>query len=197
LPALLDNDVTIVCSNCFGGRLYQDRKLAYTSPFAGLFFFAEDYVRFLENFDDYTRRKLHFITIDECKQEIARQKYPNRPHPYPIAQIEGTDIEIHFLHYISQSDAEEKWERRIARMNRKKMLFIGMEQNSPTTEAKKRFAALPFSNKLYFCVHDDYTHPSMVMTKEFVGMDECPNPYIYADVYYQYLIKYLENNPIK
>lgn len=196
---MLDNNVTIVCSNCFGGRLYQDRKLAYTSPFAGLFFFADDYVQFLENFDDYTRRKLHFITIDKCKWETARRKFPSRPHPYPIAQIEGTDIEIHFLHYMTKEDAENKWHRRISRMNREKILFIGMEQNNPSTAAKKRFAALPYSNKLYFCVHNDYEDSSMVVMSEFekAGMAECPNPYIYANVYYKYLLSYLENNPIK
>lgn len=199
LPKLLDNDVTIVCSNCFGGRLYQDRKLTYLSPFAGLFFFADDYVGFLEHFDDYIQRKLHFITIDECKWEIARQKFPSRPHPYPIARIEGTDIEIHFLHYTTQTDAENKWHRRICRMNKQKILFIGMEQNCPSVEAKLRFAALPFANKLYFCVRNNYDHSSMVVMREFEkeGMDECPNPYIYANVYYKYLLNYLKNNPIK
>lgn len=199
LPKLIDDNVTIVCSNCFGGRLYQDRKLAYTSPFAGLFFFAEDYVCFLEHFDNYIHRKLHFITIDECKWKIARQKFPNRPHPYPIAQIEGTDIEIHFLHYTSRTDAEDKWHRRINRMNTQKILFIGMEQNNPSIEAKRRFAALPYNNKLYFCVHSDYVHPSMIVMKEFekASMNECPNPYIYAHIYYKYLLIHLENNSIK
>lgn len=199
LPSLLSDDVTIVCSNCFGGRLYQDRKLTYTSPFAGLFFFADDYVSFLESFDDYIHRKLHFISIDECKWEIARMKFPHREHPYPIARIEGTSIEIHFLHYTNQVDAEDKWTRRISRMNRQKILFIGMEQNCPTVEAKRRFAALPFRNKLYFCVHDDFMHQTMVIMDEFkkAGMKECPNPYIYANVYYKYLLSYLRENPIK
>lgn len=194
LICLLPQDVSIFSSNCFAGRIYQDRNIPYSSPTAGLFFFDEDYVDLLEHFETYLNRPLIFISIDESRFEIARTKFPDRPHWYPIARIEGTNIEIHFLHYYTKEEAETKWRKRILRINFNKMLIIGMEQNNPSIEIKKRFCNLPFEHKIYFCVNEDVQNPCMVYVKEFENMRACPNPYVYAHIYYKYLVDYLNNH---
>lgn len=187
----LDNDTTIICSNCFAGRLYQDLKISYRSPFAGLFFFADDYVALLSDLEVLLKRRLVFISIEQSQYEIAKRKFSTRPHWYPIGVIDGTNIEIHFLHYKTIAEVESKWYRRIERMNFQKLLVIGMEQNEPSIEAKKNFAKLPYKNKIYYCVNENFQDSSMVYVKEFRGNNECLNPYIYAHVYYKYLVKHL------
>ena len=41
---------------------------------------------------------------------------------YPIGKL-GNDVEIHFLHYKSETEAQEKWNRRLKRMNFNNILF--------------------------------------------------------------------------
>lgn len=46
---LLGKDFTIISNNCWGGMIYESYNLPKNSPTVGLFFFAEDYIRFLKD----------------------------------------------------------------------------------------------------------------------------------------------------
>ena len=48
-----NQDVTIISNNCYAEIIYQYLGLKYNSPTIGLYFFAEEYIRFLENFKYY------------------------------------------------------------------------------------------------------------------------------------------------
>lgn len=61
---------------------------------------GEDFIRFLERPQYYLGQKMHFIT------------WPG--HNYPIAQID--DIEIRFVHYKSNQEAEQKFRERAKRI---------------------------------------------------------------------------------
>ena len=63
-------------------------------------------------------------------------------------------IEIFFLHYHSEQEAREKWERRIQRINWNKLLVKFNDQNGCTEKEVDNFMRLPFKNKLFFtCKH--------------------------------------------
>lgn len=124
---LKNKDFTIVNNNYWSGFVYQKFGLEYRTPFIGLFIFTPDYIELLKNFKELIFKKLRFIDFNESKyyEQITKNK---NYHEYPIAII-GNNIEIHFLHYKSESEAEEKWKTRVKRINFNNILFKLSEDN--------------------------------------------------------------------
>lgn len=63
-------------------------------------------------------------------------------------------IEIFFLHYHSEQEAREKWERRVQRINWNKLLVKFNDQNGCTETEVNKYMKMPFKNKVFFtCKH--------------------------------------------
>ena len=141
-------DFSIISNNCWGGLVYQYFGLPYTSPTIGLFFMDDDYIKFLEKLDYYFAQPLKFISIEESRYRQQLQSESTAKQNYPVAMLD--DIEVHFLHYKSEHEAKVKWERRLKRLNRNRLL-VKMSQRSVNSESiLDRFEALPFKNKICF-----------------------------------------------
>ncbi len=184
---------SVLSMNCFGGHIYQDFKIPYESPTAGLFFFADDFCALLEDLDILKR---NIVFVPKSKWKLANDKMPTREHPYPIGVFEGTDIEIHFLHYHTEKDALDKWNRRMTRFNFDRFIAIGFQQNECTKETIERFERIDIPNKVFF-TNWDLKLPHAIFMKEFEGRDSSPDPYKYVNNYYRYLVNYLKRNPLK
>ncbi len=122
---LIPPPISFISSNCAGGVISHDLGLPFCSPTVNLFFNAEDYIRFAENLDHYLSCKLI-----ECENQKS----------YPLGHLD--DIEIHFLHYKTFTEAKEKWEKRLKRINKDNMVFIMTDQNGCTKEHLNRFLKL-------------------------------------------------------
>jgi uncharacterized protein (DUF1919 family) len=142
-------DFTIISNNCWGGTIYEAFNLKKMSPTVGLFFMAEDYIKFLSNLEEYLSIRLEFIKPEESKwREDKGLTADKRFGHYPIAKLK--DIEIFFLHYKSEEEAREKWERRKKRINWDKLLVKFNDQNGCSIQNVKDFMDLPFKHKLFF-----------------------------------------------
>ena len=95
-------EFVVVSNNCWGGEIYKRLGLQYNTPFIGLYITSKHYIKLLENFDFYMKSELVFISNFES--ETSKLKYP-------IGYL--GEIEIHFLHYSSEEEAIEKWNRSI------------------------------------------------------------------------------------
>lgn len=137
-------DFTIISNNCWGGTVYQSYGLKYNTPTIGLFFMAEDYIKFVYHIKDYLKADLEFINPKESK----KYKYYKKEINYPVARLK--DIEIYFMHYKSEMEAREKWKRRSKRINWNKVLYKFSNQNLCTKEHIKQFLELPVKNKICF-----------------------------------------------
>ena len=135
----------LVSNNCWGYELYGALGREYNTPFVGLFLFPESYLKLLENLDVCLRTELAFTRTP---------RWVAGTPGYPVGVL-GDGIEIHFLHYATEQEAREKWNRRAARLVR------AMETGTPlfakfcdrdgcTAEHLARFHALPFANKVTF-----------------------------------------------
>jgi len=136
-------EFVVISNNCWGAELYRGLNLKYNTPFIGLFIYAPDYIKLLEDFDTYMSYGLVFVDNSKWKS----------PHPnYPVALL--NDIEIHFMHYKSVEEAKDKWERRLKRMNTTKdknqYYFKIDDRDYATTEIIDRFHKLPYKNKISF-----------------------------------------------
>lgn len=80
------------------------------------------------------------------------------------------DIELHFLHYKSFEEANEKWEVRKSRLHPDSLYliwtFMGIPQEEETYERAQR---LPIKNKVLFVNHpvDGKKHPNFFYIKGF------------------------------
>lgn len=166
---LVHTDFTIISNNCWGGTVYEAHNLPKESPTVGMFFMADDYIRFLSHLKEYLAADLAFIKPGESKwKNEEATSSDKRWGSYPVGKIQiggGIEpIEIFFLHYHSEQEAKDKWERRIGRINWDRLLVKFNDQNGCTEEHIRAFDALPYKNKVCFTVRD-YPYKSVVRIK--------------------------------
>jgi len=164
--------LTILSNNCWGGHVYRYFGIPYNSPTVGMYFFAEDYIRFLSNLKYYLNVDMKMIDSSES----VHYSYMKKNHPgslkKPIGRID--DVEIVFLHCHSQDEALTKWNRRKARVNLDNLVVKMSEMNQCSEELVRAFDTLPFDRKFIFTTKD-YGLKSQVIFKEWAGKSEIEN----------------------
>jgi len=157
---LKNKSFTIISNNCWGGEVYEYYNLVKQSPTVGLFFMADDYIKFLTNLKGYLSAELTFINPDESRWRnndiISSDK---RWGMYPVGKIEARnsdgkseDVEIFFLHYKDEQEAKQKWKRRVDRINWNHLLVKFNDQNGCNEDHISKFDGLQFTNKVFFSV---------------------------------------------
>lgn len=156
---------TILCNNCTGGFILHDLGCRFNTPTINMFFHDLDFFDFIEHFDYYIKQP----TI-----QIDNPHYDPYAPDYPVAVLKGDgnlkDLELHFLHYKTFEEANNKWEIRKARINFEKTYviwtFMGMEENE---ELYLRAQNLPCKNKVIFVNHpvDNHKYPDFYYIKGF------------------------------
>ena len=115
---------------------YEYFGLPKLSPTVGVYFFADDYIKFLENFTYYIAKDIKIINaIDSVHaDELKKLNQLN----CPIGVID-TNVEVIFLHYNDPQIAYEKWMRRLKRINFSNLIFKFSNMNRCTPELLKKF----------------------------------------------------------
>ena len=116
-------DFSIISQNCWGGSIYEDLNIPYATPTVGLFFYAPCFNMFVNELSRCIDLPLCFT--QKSKYEEANN-YRGSNYAYPIGVI-GDQIEIHFLHYKNEIEANEKWERRKQRIGKS---FVYVRRNN-------------------------------------------------------------------
>lgn len=144
--------------------MYRYFNKEYLSPTVGLYFFAEDYVKFIGSLKQYLDKELKFIPYTESRY---RQVLERRGETHvPIGKLD--DVEIVFLHYKSEEEAKKKWNRRKERIVWDNLIFKMSEQNLCTEKDILDYDSLPYNRKFIF-VTKDYGIKSQVLFKEYEG----------------------------
>lgn len=164
---LKNKNFTIISNNCWGGFVYQMFGLKYTSPTIGLFFIGDDYIKFCERLEYYTSIELKFIPFNESKNF----QLINNSSAYPIGVLD--DIEIYFLHYESEFEAKQKWEKRCRRINFENILFKISQREGYTKENIENFMNMNKKNKIAFS-YDVVDGAIIVPELETLKGDEMP-----------------------
>ena len=149
---LINDNFTIISNNCFAGFVYQKFDIQYNTPFIGLFILGPDYIYLLKNFNKLIKEKLDFINANESRYKEYLINV-NRFNKYQIGKL-GDKVEIHFLHYKSQEEAKEKWNRRVQRINFNNILFKFSDNDLSNEELIQEFDELPYKNKICFTSKD-------------------------------------------
>lgn len=146
---------TIISNNCWGGTIYESYGMRKASPTIGMFIMPSDFVRFCADLERYLSEPLEFILPEESKWRDALSANKNWGS-YPIGRL--GDIELHMLHHHDEATARRKWESRLERVNRDRLVFKLNDQNGATEEDLLAFDALPLEHKLIFAAKD---HPNV------------------------------------
>ena len=140
---LQNHGMSVLSSNCVGAFILHDLNEPFNSPFVNLFIKPRDFIRYLQNMPHYHQQTLVFKPSDKA---------------YPIGWLD--DIPIHFMHYHSEQEAQEKWETRLKRVNLDNLFIMMTDKDSPQgmiEEELEAFDRLPFKNKVVF-THKPYPH---------------------------------------
>lgn len=168
---LKNTDFTIISNNCWAGFVYQSYALKYRTPTIGLFFMAEDYIKFIKDLKKYVNMKLEFIEPINSKW-YEKLKNKSNFNTYPIGRLD--DIEIHFLHYKTELEASEKWNERKKRINWDNILYKFSEMNECRKDDIEAFQRLELKNKICF-VSEKYKDLSNSYTFVLKGQKERVN----------------------
>lgn len=135
---------SIISNNCWGGYVYKYFNMQFLTPTIGLYLFPDDYLKFISRLKYYLSLELVFISADESK---FKDELYNRNHiQVPIGVLD--DIEIIFLHYKTEYEAEEKWNRRKTRINWDNLYFKFSKMNGCTENHMEIFSKMPYKNKI-------------------------------------------------
>lgn len=181
---LKNKNFTIISNNCWGGAVYQRYGLQYLTPTVGLCFFADEYLKFVSNLKYYLTLDLKFITKEKSRYY---EFYSEKDKYYPIGVL--GDIEICFVHYKSEKEAYEKWNRRKQRINWNNIIYKFNDQNQARPEHFKEFNSLPYKNKISFSANP-VDGVDVVQFTEYAGYKCIPNDIIKYTKYFN-IDKYL------
>lgn len=180
---LKNRDFTIISNNCWGGMVYKDYGIKYASPTVGLYFFAEEYIKFLKNIKSYMAMKLQFIDCSESK--YYKYMIDNGIDTNIIIGLLG-DVEIVFLHYKSRNEVLEKWDRRKKRINWDNMIVKFNDQNLCTEELIEEFDMMNFRNKICFTAKPYKKLNSVIVFDKYIN-----KPYVLNDTKKRIYKKYI------
>ena len=113
---LKNKDFTLLAPNCMGGILLHDLGLRFLTPTVNLMMTQTDFLHFVLDLDSYLKTGLEFYNHLEYSCPCAYLK------PFGLPPIS-----IHFTHYKSEKEAEQKWQERAERIN-KENLFVFLEE---------------------------------------------------------------------
>lgn len=149
---LKNKTFTVISNNCWGGLVYESYGLEKQSPTVGAYFAPEEYLRFLSRLEYYLKEcEMTFVPPQDARHKDLYM-CDKRFGTFPIARV--GDVEIAMLHYHSEEEARQKWERRCKRVNWDRLIVKMNDQNGCTREQAEAFLQLPFENKVFFTVRD-------------------------------------------
>ena len=141
-----DTSFSIISNNCWAGDVYRYFGISYQTPTVGMYFYADEYIKFLSNLPYYLSCPLEKMSFQESKyQEILLKKGQENKL---LARLD--DVEIVLLHFPDWAEAKEKWDRRVQRINFDNIIVKFSRQNLCSDEHFAAFCNLPFEKKIFF-----------------------------------------------
>lgn len=160
---LKSTEFSIISNNCWGGTVYQKYGLPYKSPTIGLYILGHDFVKLCSNWKEYFSKELEFIDWDKSSYYNVLKN----TNPFPVALL--GDIEIYFMHYTSEEEAKEKWNRRLKRINPNHMIFKLSQREECSKEDIEKFMNLPLNHKVCFAYDEVPGVICIPELKNFIG----------------------------
>ena len=177
---LNNTDFSIISNNCWGGHVYRRYGLLYSSPTIGMYFYSEEYIKLLRNLDRNLFLPFSVVNANESKyyQDLLRKGQKN----VFIGKL-GNEIELVLLHYHSKEEAEEKWARRLARVNLNNLIVKMSEMNMCSEKHLLEFDEMNYRKKVLFVAKEREKIKSQIIVNRYIRENEISNDTLYYDRY--------------
>lgn len=126
--SLIQNPVTILSDDCWGGYAYNRLRLPFTSPLINIYWDRDQYAKFIMN---------PLFYLDTELQMVREGDLFNGIHPIGKLGTAEDYVELKLIHCYSFSNALEQWNRRIKRINRNN-IFVKMGFSNATNPKQKK-----------------------------------------------------------
>ena len=145
--SLNNDDFTIISNNCWGGHVYRRFGIQYKSPTVGLYFYADEYIRFLKDLENNIFGDIRIIKSSDSKykEDLLRKNQRD-----VVIGLINDSVEVVFLHYHSPEEATEKWKRRAERVNMDNLIVKFSQMNNCSIQNLKDFSNLEYKKKVLF-----------------------------------------------
>ena len=155
--------------------ILHDLNQRYNSPFVNLWIPPKDYIKLLNNFDDYMSKELEFIK--------------DTNYSYPVGMLK--DIKIYFQHYKTEGEARTKWNDRCGRIIRDNVFVLFSDRDGCTYEDLVSFDKAPFENKVVFTKQK---YPEIKSAYYIRGFEDQPSVGVCSDYRSKYSVfRYLDD----
>ena len=117
---LNNTDFTIISNNCWAGKCYEYYGIKKLTPTIGMYFFADDYIKYISGLEKYAEKDIEIVEATESihYKELLKRKQES----VPVGRLDD-DVEVIFLHYPDPRIAKDKWMRRNKRINYNNLIF--------------------------------------------------------------------------
>lgn len=139
---LVENPVTIISDDCWGGEVYHTLRLPFSSPTINISWRKEEYIKFVLDLPYYLNQPL------KCGRKGNLET-----GEYPVGLLGENEkkVQMELIHNISFDEAEEQWERRKKRVNYDNIFIkFGFNRTDDWKQCVKVFDSLQY-NKICFC----------------------------------------------
>ena len=156
-----------------GGVCAEYFNLPKNSPTVGSYFFAEDYIKLIQNLKYYLERDIEIINARDSRHSDILAELNQLDIPVGCLG----DVEVVFLHYHDPIIAKEKWTRRVERINWNNLIIKFSYMSKCTDEHIREFQKISGVKKLCFVPHefddmeDLYVYPSCINSMTDLGDD--------------------------
>ena len=168
---------SIISNDCWGGSVYLDLGIPYTSPTVNLFIYSSCYIKFIKDLEKYI--SLDLVFVDKSKYDVSNENRNKKN--YPIGMLD--DIEIHFLHSKDNIDAQMKWNMRKQRIDFNNLFFKFSDSHMIDSKDLVEFEKLPFKNKVIFVSKKYDGLNKYVLLNFFKKHGKVSDPFKYVWIY--------------
>lgn len=170
---LKNRDFSIIANNCFASFVYDIYALPYRTPTIGLYFYPDEYLKFVSNLKENLTYELEPLDFKDSRY----QKELLQDHNENALLAKFNDIEVVLLHHHDFLEAKKKWERRCKRVNFDNIVIKFSDQNYFKDSHYEAFKKLDFKNKLFFTANrnylgEDYSYFIKKFDKEGYALDD-------------------------
>lgn len=158
IRGLKNRDFSIISNNCFAGFVYDIYGLPYRTPTIGMYFYPDEYLKFVKNLKENLKHELEPLTFEDSQYKELLTKDGHQDAL--LGKVNG--IEVVLLHYHEFNEAKEKWARRCKRVDFNNLVIKYSDQNHFEQKHYDEFKKLDYKNKLFFTSNHAYENEEYV-----------------------------------
>ena len=156
---LLENPITILSDDCWGGGIYKSLGLPFSSPIINIAWDKNEYAEFIKDPLFYLGGELTSVQDGNLKKGIRQVCRLGNEERY---------VELNFVHSLNFEEAKKEWTRRVKRINSNnlfvKMGFISNHENKDYFI--EVFNQVPYNKVLFY--YGEEQIPRKLQTERFI-----------------------------